>query len=120
MPFRNDGAIFVDGTCFCDSSKAKRGESFCQRQQSMTEVLGTDSQKIHTLGVSFFLFYGRRILQKSHRVEHLQNFVLLTRVQAVDDHRQPGLVLSERVDGLGHLGHQLHFALQNLKDTPAL
>lgn len=50
----------------------------------------------------------------AHRVQHLQNFVLFTRVQPVDDDRHARLVLSEAVDGFGHFGHHLHFVLQDL------
>lgn len=50
----------------------------------------------------------------THGVEHLQDLVLLAGVQPVDDHRQPGLVLAEAVDGLRHLRHQLHFLFQHL------
>lgn len=50
-----------------------------------------------------------------HRVEHLQDFVLLAGVQAVDDDHQPGLMLREAVDGLRHPRHQLHLVLQHLQ-----
>lgn len=62
--------------------------------------------------------------RQSHRVEHLQNFILLTGVKPVDDDRQPRLMLREAVDGLRHLRHQLHLVLQHLQDgasvTPLL
>lgn len=53
----------------------------------------------------------------SHRVQHLQDFVLLAGVQSVDDDRQPRLMLCEAVDGLRHPRHQLHLVLQHLQDN---
>ena len=50
----------------------------------------------------------------SHRIQHLEDLVLLTGVQAVDDDRQARLVLGEAVDRLGHPRHQLHLVLQHL------
>lgn len=41
----------------------------------------------------------------THRVQHLENFVLLTGVQSVDDDRHARLVLGKAINGLGHFGH---------------
>lgn len=38
----------------------------------------------------------------THRVQHLQNFVLFTGIQAIDDDGHTGLVLGETIDGFGH------------------
>jgi hypothetical protein len=51
---------------------------------------------------------------ETYSVQHLQHFILLTGVQAVNDNHQPRLILREAVDGLGHPGHQLHLTLQDL------
>lgn len=53
--------------------------------------------------------------RQSHRVEHLQNFILLTGVKPVNDDRQSRLMLREAVNGLRHLCHQLHLVLQHLQ-----
>lgn len=39
----------------------------------------------------------------THRVQHLQDFVLFTGVQSVDDDSHSRLVLGEAINGLGHL-----------------
>ena len=44
-------------------------------------------------------------VRNTHRVEHLQNFVLLAGVQSVDDDGHACLVLGEAVNGFGHFGH---------------
>lgn len=41
----------------------------------------------------------------THRVQHLQHFVLLAGIQSVNDHSHTRLVLREAVDGFGHFGH---------------
>lgn len=56
-------------------------------------------------------FYGG----VSYRIQHLQNFVLLTGVQTIDNDHQTCLVLGEAVDSLGHLSHELHLTFQHLR-----
>lgn len=53
-------------------------------------------------------------MAKTYRVQHLQDFILLTGVQAVNDNHQPCLVLSEAINGFCHPGHQFHLTLQDL------
>lgn len=43
-----------------------------------------------------------KLYANTHRVQHLQDFVLLTGVQSVDDDSHAGLVLGKAVNGFGH------------------